>query len=72
VVYYVYGTLVINEIGEEIGKDTMIHVLHDFAQKCLREKKIVTQNLIDSLHEVTGRDWTQHMEERLTTSPRAL
>jgi hypothetical protein len=71
-VYYVYGTLVINEIGEEIGKDTMIHVLHDFAQKCLREKKIVTQNLIDSLHEVTGRDWTQHMEERLTTSPRAL
>ncbi len=71
-VYYVYGTLIMHQIREEIGKDTMIDVLHNFAQKCLEKKQIVTKDLIGSLNEMTGRHWDQHMEERLTAPPSAL
>lgn len=71
-VYYVYGTLVIHEIREEIGRDMMIDVLRHFAQKCVKQPRIITQDFLDSMNRITGRNWTNHLEERLSEPPRSL
>ena len=69
VLYYVYGTLLLHEIQQKIGRDTFLEFMAYFAQMCVERSKITTEDLIEALGEVTGEDWEPHIESRISMPP---
>ena len=69
VLYYVYGTLLLHEIDQKIGRDAFLKFMADFAQVCIKSKKITTDDFIEALNDVTGEDWRPHVESRISMPP---
>ncbi|TFG11696.1 hypothetical protein EU537_11650 [Candidatus Thorarchaeota archaeon] len=71
-VYYVYGTLILHAIRELIGREKFIEFMQRFAQKCLEEDNIITDDLIEALETTTGSKWAPFIDEKLSMKPKPL
>jgi hypothetical protein len=71
-IYYVYGTLILHEIREKIGREKSIEFMSRFARRCAKEEKIVTDDLTETLEQVTNEEWASFIEDRLSMTPRPL
>ncbi|MHA1552139.1 MAG: hypothetical protein ACTSQC_09360, partial [Candidatus Heimdallarchaeaceae archaeon] len=67
--FYKYGTLILVDLMSEIGEELMKKVIGNFAQKCVNRDKIETQDFIESLTELTNKDYSSLLMERLSSSP---
>jgi hypothetical protein len=72
VLYYIYGTLILREIDQTIGRDTFLKFMAHFAKMCTMQDRIDTDDLIEALNAVTGKDWRGHIESRISTTPEPL
>jgi hypothetical protein len=72
IIFYVYGTLILHEVRQKIGREKFIEFMHRFAQKCLKEDNIVTDDLVAALEAVTGDEWASFIDKRLSMKPKPL
>ena len=72
VVYYVYGTLILHEIREKSGIADFMVFMRRFAQRCVEQDVITTDDLTDVLNEVTGEDWSGFINDRISMTPSTL
>ena len=67
--FYKYGTLVLVNLMEKIGEEKVKRAIEKFAQKCVNSIEITTEDFLSSLHEVTGKDWHDFMNDKLSKPP---
>ena len=68
--FYKYGSLVLQEIEQLIGDEKFKKLLRNFAQKSLKKDWIETADFIDSIDTITGTNWTDFFEDKLSNKPR--
>ena len=69
--YYKYGLLILHDLMQVIGKELMKKTIANFAQKCVKSDKIETQDFVESLKEITNKDYSTLLMERLSNPPNA-
>jgi hypothetical protein len=68
-VFYYWGSLIIDKIRQEMGRESFLEAMKVFVQKSREKKKVVTQDLIDSLNSVDKTDWTDFIEKMIALQP---
>lgn len=68
-VFYKWGSLILHEIREEIGLQSFLWVLRDFAEKSRTIKVVKTHHFVESLNKFTKEDWKNRFDRYLTISP---
>ncbi len=70
-IFYVYGTLVLHAIREEIGREKFIEVMRKFAKKCIEQDNIITDDLIDTIECITKDEWNSLISEWISNEPKS-
>lgn len=68
-VYYVWGSLIYNEICQRVGLDMFKRFLRDFALKEREVDHITTSDMIEVLEMSTGQEWQVYVEQMMKRKP---
>lgn len=67
--FYIWGSLIIDKICNEIGLDNFKKFLNKFAQFEITNNNITTENLIEVLKSVNDQDWNKKLYVLLKAKP---